>query len=82
MAIGYWERIGVRNRRWNRLVYGAIIASSFKWFWYADMNVIRALMGAGVIWLGYHGWLAFTAGVVKDVRWADTVALSGSGRPR
>jgi len=71
MAIGYWERSGVRNRRWNRLVYGAIIASSFKWFWYADMNVIRALMGAGVLWLGYCGWLAFTGGVVKNVRWRD-----------
>jgi hypothetical protein len=82
MAIGYWEKTGVRNRRWYRLVYGAITASSFMWFWYADMNVIRALMGAGVIWLGYRGWLAFTAGVVKDVRWADTVALSGSSRSR
>ena len=82
MMIGYWERTGVGNRLWYRLIYGAITASSFMWFWYADMNVIRALMGAGVIWLGYRGWLAFTAGVVKDVRWADTVALSGSSRSR
>ena len=52
------------------------------WFWYADMNVIRALMGAGTLWLGYRGWLAFAGGVVKDVRWADTVALSESGSSR
>src|SRR5882724_8814642 len=79
MAIGYWEKTGVGSRRWYRLVYGAITASSFMWFWYADMNVIQALMGAGVLWLGYCGWLAFAEGVVKDVRWANPVALSGSG---
>lgn len=82
MAIGYWEKTGVGERRWYRLVYGAITASSFMWFWYADMNVIRALMGAGTLWLGYRGWLAFAGGVVKDVRWADTVALSESGSSR
>jgi hypothetical protein len=82
MAIGYWEKTGVRNGRWYRLVYGAITASSFMWFWYADMNVIRALMGAGVLWLGYCGWLAFTGAVVKDVRWADTAAPSEAGSSR
>ena len=82
MAIGYWEKIGVGTRRSCRLVYGAITASSFMWFWYADMNVIRALMGAGVLWLGYCGWLAFTAGVVRDVRWADPITLSGPASSR
>jgi hypothetical protein len=76
MAIGYWEKTGVRNSRWHRLLYGAITVSSFMWFWYADMNVIRALMGAVVLWLCYLGWLAFTGRVVGDVRRADPVALS------
>ena len=82
LVIGYWEKRGVGNRRWCRLVYGAITASSFMWFWYADMNVIRALMGAGVLWLCYCGWLAFTGRMVKDVRWADTGAVAGSGSSR
>ena len=80
LAIGYWERAGVRARPWNRFVYGAVAASSFMWFWYADMNVIRALMGAGVLWLGYHGWLAFADGVTRDVRWVDPFAASKAGR--
>jgi hypothetical protein len=82
LAIGDWERRGVRNRRWARLVYGAIAASSFMWFWYGDMNVVRGLMGAGVLWLGYCGWLALTREVVRDVRWHDAAALFGSGRSR
>jgi len=82
MAIGYWEKTGVENRRWYRLVYGAITASSFMWFWYADMNVVRGLMGTGVLWLAYCGWLAFAAGVVKDVQWPDTAAVSGSRSSR
>jgi hypothetical protein len=82
MAIGYWEKTGVGNRQWHRFLYGAITASSFMWFWYADMNVIRALMGAGLLWLVYRGWLAFAAGVVWQVQWPYTAAVSGSASPR
>jgi hypothetical protein len=82
MAIAYWEKTGVGNRRWHRLVYGSITASSFMWFWYADMNVIRALMGAGLLWLCYCGWLSFTGRAVGNIRWIDTVTLSGSGSSR
>ncbi len=76
--IGYLEKLGVRNRRWSRLIYGAVAASSFMWFWYADMNVIRALMGAGVLWLSYGGWLAFIGKAAGSVWTTRTIAVSES----
>jgi hypothetical protein len=78
LFVGYWEKRGVENRRWYRLVYAAVIASSFMWFWYADMNIIRALMGAGVLWLGYSGWLALTGAMAHGVRRIDIDAAARS----
>ena len=38
----------------SRLMYGATAVSGFMWFWYGDMNIIRALMIGLVLYLVYQ----------------------------
>lgn len=45
----------------SRLVYGAVITSSFFWFWYGDMNIIRGWMAAIILGSGYRAWLFLTS---------------------
>ena len=46
--IGWCERM--QTRGWlYRFMYGSTAACSFLWFWYCDMNLIRALLAAGAL---------------------------------
>lgn len=38
----------------RRFLYGVAIAASFKWLWYGDMALIRALMAALLVWILYR----------------------------
>jgi hypothetical protein len=38
----------------RRFLFGVVVAASFKWLWYGDMVLIRALMAALVVWLLYR----------------------------
>jgi hypothetical protein len=65
-----------------RLVYGAVITSSFFWFWYGDMNIIRGWMLAVILGAGYRAWLFLTSqrGLTPVVirRFAPPRNLSGT----
>jgi hypothetical protein len=39
--------------KWRRFLFGVVTASSFFWFWYGDMNIIRGIMGAVMMWMVY-----------------------------
>jgi hypothetical protein len=51
-VIARWDN--PNQTRWRRYLFGAVIASSFKWFWYGDMNIIRGVMGAILLWMMYR----------------------------
>jgi hypothetical protein len=54
-AIGYVDAINSGTRSsWIRLLYASIAAALPHWFWYGDMNVIRAVMIAALIWMFYE----------------------------
>ncbi len=38
----------------RRFLYGVVMAASFKWLWYGDMSLIRALMAAALVWVAYR----------------------------
>lgn len=38
----------------RRFLFGVVVAASFKWLWYGDMVLIRALMAALLVWLPYR----------------------------
>jgi hypothetical protein len=68
LFIGTVEKRAWTGRVWDRFLYGAVSASSFMWFWYGDMNIVRGLMGAGVLGLAYRGWFVFTAEIANARR--------------
>jgi hypothetical protein len=37
-----------------RVLWGSVFCGSFLWFWYGDMSFIRALMMAGLAYIGYR----------------------------
>ncbi len=55
---GFWiarlEKNNASLRFWPRILYGAIVTSSFFWFWYGDMNPIRAVMIALLLGILYQ----------------------------
>ena len=42
----------------RRFLFGVGVAASFKWLWYGDMTLIRALMAALLVWIAYRAALA------------------------
>lgn len=45
---------------WPRLLYGTTVSTAIFWFWYGDMTMIRGLMIAGLVGVGYQLWLHVT----------------------
>jgi len=37
----------------QQYIYGVFAVSGFKWFWYGDMNLIRACMAATIVYVAY-----------------------------
>ena len=62
---------------WRRLLYAAVIAGAFKWFWYGDMTLFRSLMGAVLLW-GVYVFLVLTSRsrAVRDRR--DEAVVQGN----
>jgi len=46
VLIGVLDRRNSRYYFWWRVMYGSLVTCSFFWFWYGEMNLIRAVMGA------------------------------------
>lgn len=42
-----------------RLLYGCVATTSMLWFWYGDMNVVRAVMGWGILLLAHRSLCQF-----------------------
>jgi len=38
----------------RRFLFGVAVAASFKWLWYGDMTLIRAMMAALLVWISYR----------------------------
>lgn len=55
--IGRWELQNMSGNFWARIQYGAVATSSFLWFWYGDMSIIRGLMAAFLLGLMYKFFL-------------------------
>jgi len=57
LLVGYLiariERAGAQPRVLNRIVYAFLFNVSIPWFWYGDMNFIRGMMIAAVLWVSY-----------------------------
>ncbi|MGB0383219.1 MAG: hypothetical protein ACPGWR_00220 [Ardenticatenaceae bacterium] len=51
-VLGNLEIANMSGSFWPRLTYGAVTTSSFLWFWYGDMNIIRGVMAAVIL-----GWI-------------------------
>jgi hypothetical protein len=62
-AIGYIERGATQGSAFRRLLWASVLGSGLFWFWYGDMNVIRAVMGAAVAYILYRLVLAVSLGL-------------------
>jgi hypothetical protein len=56
-AIGTCDRRSQSPRFWGRFIFSSVVTSSFMWFWYGDMNIIRGIMIAVIINAVYKGAL-------------------------
>src|SRR5690606_11667083 len=55
--VGRIEQINeVKSSIWSRLIYGSVVTTSVFWFWYGDMYIVRALMGALLLGAAYRLW--------------------------
>jgi hypothetical protein len=70
--VAWVERRNEPTRFWPRLLYASVVISSFMWFWYGDMNIIRGLMGAAALGLLYQGL------VQLDVRTVARAVAAGT----
>jgi hypothetical protein len=53
-VIGRWD-IGSSSPAFlPRFLYGSVATTSFLWFWYGDMNIIRCLMIVGILTAAYR----------------------------
>jgi hypothetical protein len=53
-AIARFDQANRLGSVWRRLLFGAVAASSFSWFWYGDLNAIRAVLVACLLGLVYQ----------------------------
>lgn len=49
-----WEIRGQEKRLWARLAYGTALAISFFWFWYGEMNLVRAFSISIAMYISYR----------------------------
>ena len=52
----FCELRNVSGVGWHRLLYGSVATSSFLWFWYGDMNIVRGVIAAYVVWFCIAAW--------------------------
>ena len=50
---------GCRGGSFDRLLYGSVVAAMYRWFWYGEISLIRALMGALVLGAIYEIYLRY-----------------------
>ncbi len=63
------ETLNERGTLSARLLYGCVATSSMAWFWYGDMNLIRALMMWAILLLLYRpGWFRVQRATVPTCR--------------
>jgi hypothetical protein len=66
--IARFEMGNTSNAFWSRLMHGAVVTSSFLWFWYGDMNIIRGLMAAILLGAGYRVWVSWSGSLNRSIR--------------
>lgn len=52
--ISYCEACNRRSMFSDRLLYGFVATTSMLWYWYGDMNIVRALMAWGILGVAYQ----------------------------
>lgn len=52
--ISYCEACNRRSMFSDRLLYGFVATTSMLWYWYGDMNIVRALMAWGILGIAYQ----------------------------
>ena len=52
--ISYCEACNRRSMLSDRLLYGFVATTSMLWYWYGDMNIVRALMAWGILGIAYQ----------------------------
>lgn len=61
----------------DRLLYGFVATTSMLWYWYGDINIVRALMAWGILGAGYQ----LVTGAVSLQSWL-TAIMPASSRPK
>lgn len=54
VLISYCEACNRQSMFSDRLLYGFVSTTSMLWYWYGDMNIIRALMAWGILSIAYQ----------------------------
>jgi hypothetical protein len=70
--IGRIERLSIGRSILRRAMVGSFVMGAFHWFWYGDMNLVRALM-AGYLVFGVHH-------VLTSLRSHSTITTTGDPR--